>query len=338
MTPDFEWAAVQAQTSAGQNVVSRTSLLRSATEEALVSWREKGNLKLAFSKSSFGSSLHTGNTSVGLLSQARSSVTGLQSNTSLRQTIGQQADLSLTAIIAHNRFSTPGMGSSPWLAVEQFTGVRRNGVQEISEGGGVQLSFNQALSERLTLNVALQSRLDMDPFKSYRGIYSEAGDFDLPGFARTGIEWAVSERFALGADVQRVMYSSVDTFTAASLPTRFLALLGDGSSPEFAWEDLTVYSVQAAVLDDFGGRWSMRYSTQQQPRTTSAVLSSALADQYSNLNVGLGYQRYFSPSSQFQLSASYAPAAYFLASAPFLQRDFDGGSQVEVEAQWTLAF
>jgi len=337
MTPQFDWAVSKPAAVASVRSQSRASLLRTSTQQALAGWRGQDQLNLSFSKGSFGSDLRTGS-SLNVLSRGSDVIVGEQSSTSLHQSFGAQMDFALTAIVARSRYATPGMGTSPWQSVEQFSGVRQSGVQEVSEGGGVQLSLDRALSERLSLNVALQSRLDLDAFKSYRGIYSEAGDFDLPGFARTGIEWAVSDRFALGADVQRVMYSEVETFTAASLPTRFLALLGDGSSPEFAWEDLTVYSAEAALLDDFGGRWSLRYSTQQQPRPTSAVLSRALSDQYSDLNLGFGYRRAVGQAGQFELSASYAPAAYFLASAPFLQRDFDGGSQVEVEAQWSLAF
>jgi len=339
MTPDFDWAVdapaqARAVRSANQ---TRPSLLREATQAAMVNWRQDGKLSLSFSSGSFGSGLRS-DVPLEQLAQISSPINGTRTSTSLHHAVGERADLALTAILARNRFATPGMGTEPWQSAEQFTGVRQNNVQEISEGGGVQLSLNQALSDRVSLNVAVQSRLDLDPFKSYRGIYSEAGDFDLPGFARTGLEWAVTDRFALGADVQRVLYSSVETFTAASLPTRFLALLGDGNSPEFAWQDLTVYSAEAALLDDFGGRWSLRYSTQQQPRPTSAVLANALSDQYSDLNLGLGYRRYVGPAGLFRFTASYAPAAYFMASAPFLQRDFDGGSQIEVEAQWSVAF
>ncbi len=335
MTPSFDWVASAAVPQPKQH--SRSSLLRDATHAALASWHTQGGLRLDFSTGSFGSELST-DAHAGLLARSRSAFVSGQANTSLTHALGPRSDVAVTAIVARSRFATPGMGASPWQSVEQFTGVRKSGVQEVSEGGGVALAFNQALTDDVVLSLSLQSRLDMDAFKSYRGIYSEAGDFDLPGYVRSGLEWAVSDRFALGADVQRVMYSDIDAFSSASLPTRFLALLGDGSSPEFTWRDLTVYSAEAAVLDDFGGRWSLRYSTQQQPRPTSAVLSSALADQYSNGNIGFGYRRGIGASGEFQFAASYAPAAYFMVSAPFVQRDFDGGSQIEVEAQWTLTF
>ncbi len=335
MTPEFDWAAAApTRAAAARDLRSRESL-REATRRALLAGDDAAGWQLSF---------QTRTLSVGdaqrepLVRQSAAGFSGAQNRTTLRQSVGDNADVSLTAIVARHRFATPGMGLSPTQSVEQFAGVRQSAVQEVSEGGGVELAFGQSLGERMLWTMSLQTRVDMDPFKAYRGIYSEAGDFDLPGHVQAGLSWAVGERWTLGADVQRVMYSDIETFTSATLPTRFLALLGDGSSPEFAWRDLTVYSAQASVDDDFGGRWSLRYSTQQQPRPTSAMLSRALADQYSDLNLGLGYQRPLGRSGQFQLTASYAPAAYFLAPAPFVQRDFDGGSQVEVEAQWSLAF
>lgn len=335
LTPAFDWAASAPAVDAQPRDLRARESLREATRRALLAGDTAAGWQLSFQSRA----LQVGDAQrEPLVRQAASSFTGMQNRTTLRQDLGSDADVSLTAIVARNRFATPGMGLSPTQSVEQFTGVRQSATQEVSEGGGVELAFGQSLGERLLWTLSMQTRVDMDPFKAYRGIYSEAGDFDLPGHLRTGLSWAVGERWTLAADVQRVMYSDIETFTSATLPTRFLALLGDGSSPEFAWRDLTVYSAQASVDDEFGGRWTLRYSTQQQPHPSSALLSRALAEQYSDLNLGLGYQRPVGRSGQFQLSASYAPAGYFLAPAPFVQRDFDGGSQVEVEAQWSLAF
>ncbi len=333
IAPDFDWAQTEV---VAQTQPTQTLSLRDATREALASWRGGEGWRVDLS-SSRGTARWNG-PELGLLAQGQSSFNFGSTNTTLRQPLGDRSMLALTAIVARGRFATPGMGASPWHAVEQFTGVRQAGVQEVSEGGAVELAMARSLNERLLWTVSVQSRLDMDPFKNYHGIYSEAGDFDLPGHVRTGLEWAAGSRFTVAADVQRVMYGDVQAFSTLALPTRLLALLGDGDSPQFAWRDLMVYSAEAAVHDDFGGRWSLRYSTQQQPKPTSELLSRALSEQYSDLNIGLGYRRNIGRAGYFQMAASYAPAAYFMASMPFVQRDFDGGSQVEVEAQWAFSF
>src|SRR5690606_18075453 len=182
-----------------------------------------------------------------------------------------------------------------------------------------------------SFSMALQSRLDMEPFKSYRGVYSDPGDFDIPARAELGLGVALSEDLQVTLGAERIFYSDIDAFTSAALPTRFLSLLGDGSSPAFAWRDLTVYTAEASYRDASGGQWSLRYTTRQQPSPTSRLLLRALEQEFTNVNVGVGYRRDIGPGALW-LAASYAPSNYFLGASPYVQRELDGGSQVEVEA------
>src|SRR5690606_12739286 len=110
--------------------------------------------------------------------------------------------------------------------------------QETSSGGGVRLAYSEPLNPLFSFSMALQSRLDMEPFKSYRGVYSDPGDFDIPARAELGLGVALSEDLQVTLGAERIFYSDIDAFTSAALPTRFLSLLGDGSSPAFAWRDL----------------------------------------------------------------------------------------------------
>src|SRR5690606_8731821 len=139
-------------------------------------------------------------------------------------------------------------------------------------------------------------------------IYAEAGDFDQPARARAGLRWDATPGFSLGVGVERVFYSDIPTYTSAALPTRFLQLLGDGNSPEFAWRDLTVYTVEGAVLDPTGGLWSLRYATRQQPSPTSALLERAMRDEFTNLNLGFGYQRGLRSFGLVSFAVTYSPS------------------------------
>lgn len=239
----------------------------------------------------------------------------------------------LTAVFANQRYLSPGMGINTWAAVDSLPGA-----QEFSAGHGARIAYDAPLSNRLSWNVMLQSRIDMDAFESYRGIYAEAGDFDQPARARAQLRWAVAPELSFGFGVERVFYSDIPTFTSAALPTRFLSLLGDGNSPEFAWRDLTVYSLEGAVLDPTGALWSLRYSTRQQPSPTSALLERAMRDEFTDVNLGFGYQRGIGSLGLLSLAVSYAPSHYFLGATPYSLRTLDTGSQVEFEASWSIPF
>lgn len=250
-------------------------------------------------------------------------------------------EFGISAVVARQQYATQGFGYGEWDGSydERRTLGIGTGVHESSTGSAVRFDWRRPFGEAGWLvDAAVQSRIEMDPFKAYRGVYSEAGDFDIPGFARLALEAPLGERVSVVGEVQRVFYREIPTFTSASLPTRFLALLGDGASPEFAWRDLTVYAVEARLRDDFRGQWSLRLASQQQPRPTSDLLDRALDELYSDQNIAVAYQRDTLRWGELRIGASYSPVTYFLGSAPYLQRGFQTGRQLEFEAQWTLPF
>lgn len=253
--------------------------------------------------------------------------------------IGSASELRFGLTVASQRFATPGFGevraSSQWLPQ---MGMRSStGATEQSYGQGVHFGFDSDLGERLAVGLNLQSRVDMDAFKTYRGLFSEPGDFDMP--ARTAVSLGLKpvQGVALHVAAERVFYSDVAAFTTYALPTQLLALLGDGSAPVFAWRDLNVYSVRAELADAAGGQWGLEVTTRQQPSPTSALFDLALRELYSGNHVAARYQRQVGEDSSFSIGASYAPAQYILGPNPFRNR-YREGSQVEVELNWSVAF
>lgn len=254
--------------------------------------------------------------------------------------VGQDSRLRLGLTIANQRFATLGFGESMPL-VPGSLGLTRpalgEGFVEQSFGQGVHAGFESALGEQFSFGVQLQSKVDMEAFKSYRGFFTEPGDFDLP--ARTGLSvgWAGQGPLSLGVSVERVYYSGINAFTSRALPPRLLALLSDGSSPRFAWRDLTVYSAELRLDEPSGGEIGLRLSSRQQPAPTSSLLALALRDSYSNTNLSASYRRDFGALGAFAFGASYAPYQHVLGLAPFDGR-YREGVQLEAELNWTIAF
>lgn len=304
--------------------------LRFDADDALAGWRqgalphlvEGGGLATTRSFSGRGVDSSLGATRLGL--QAR-----------------RLGEFGVAAVVARQHYATHGFGYGEWDGTRshpRYPGVG-TGVRESSTGSGVRLDWGRELgAQGWRVDAAWQSRIEMDAFKAYRGVYSEPGDFDIPGYAELALEVPVSRGVRLSGEVQRVFYQDIPTFTSASLPTRFLALLGDAASPEFAWRDLTVFALELRIGDPSAGRWTLRAATQQQPRPTSALLDRALSELYSDRNLAVAWERETPGWGAFRVAASYSPVTYFLGSAPYLQRGFQTGRQLEFEAQWTLSF
>ncbi|MCK7592580.1 hypothetical protein [Pseudomarimonas salicorniae] len=341
MAPDFDWYRPAA-------VALPSVLPEQPGAEALAGWTVRG---VALRVSSLDADL--GWASDAATAVPRSNAFSVDGDLSGRAISSQYSgtrlglrsagfgEFGISAVVARQHYATQGFGYGEWDGSynhRRFLGIG-GGVHESSTGNAVRVDWRNALGDGGWLvDAAVQSRIEMDPFKAYRGVYSEAGDFDIPGYARLALEAPVGARLSLVGEVQRVFYREIPTFTSASLPTRFLALLGDGASPDFAWRDLTVFAVEARLRDDFRGQWSLRLATQQQPRPTSQLLDRALEELYSDQNISVAYLRDSQRWGQLRVGASYSPVTYFLGSAPYLQRGFQTGRQLEFEAQWTLPF
>jgi long-chain fatty acid transport protein len=134
------------------------------------------------------------------------------------------------------------------------------------------------------------------------------------------------------------MYSSIDAFPSRLLPDRFLSLLGDSTSPQFSWDDLTVYSVGWTWNDGGDTEWRVDFSSRSQPLPTSAVLSQALDSSLADNAMLVGYSKRTGDRSRFSLNAAYAPAEYAFGGNVLGVISEDLDQSIEVEAFWTLDF
>ena len=256
---------------------------------------------------------------------------------------GENSTFGVSAIFAYQRFASFGLGldnkplqSSNVLPVMSFE--HRN--SELgSYGTGLRVDFNSAFTDRLSWQVGYQSRVNMDAFNNYHGVYSEPGSFDIPASANIGLGYAVSPDLKFDVGAERVMYSQIAPFTSAALPTRFLVLLGSSISPVFAWQDADVYSVGWTWRDASQSVWSLRYNTREQPLPTSRLLQSALDPYLASHTIEFGFAHLFGRASSLRVEATYAPTELVLGlpTGNSLRSNSDG-NQVEYQALWTTRF
>ena len=261
---------------------------------------------------------------------------------SYAQRWGDVSSVSVSAIFAYQRFAGLGLGidnvplqagAASALApamVDKYAG---------SYGTGLRLDFESRLSERVTWQVGVQSRVNMDAFNNYRGVYSEPGSFDIPANANAGLGFEVTPDLKAEIGAERVMYSNIAPFTSAALPNRFLVLLGSSISPTFAWQNLDVYSAGFSWRDPGNGVWSLHYTTRQQPLPTSPLLQTALDPYLASHNIEFGFARAFGAASGLRVAASYAPSEFVLGLPTSNSlRTPNSGGQIEYQLLWTTLF
>jgi long-chain fatty acid transport protein len=222
------------------------------------------------------------------------------------------------------------LGTASYTGYEPF--------QEAGYGTGVRLAVRQEVVSGIALDAGFQSRIDMEEFAAFRGVYSQPADLDIPARARFGLAFQASQRSWLNVAVERVLYSDISAFPSRYLPNRFLSMLGDSTSPSFSWEDLTVYTVGYAWSDGKNHQWHIDLSTRTQPSPSSRLLNQALAGDLADSAMVVGYSRRTGERSRLDFNAAYAPSEYAFGGSVLGVTTDELDQQFEVEAMWTLSF
>ncbi|GMV28695.1 MAG: hypothetical protein AMXMBFR59_08200 [Rhodanobacteraceae bacterium] len=249
---------------------------------------------------------------------------------------GDSGRWSVAALFAYQRFSNATFGTSADDGVDDF--ATAPGLATAAYGRGVRVDLSEMIGDRVRWTASYQSRVNMDAFNSYRGVYADPGDFDIPASAALNLGIGLAPWLSLELELERVMYSNIRAFTSPTLPRRFLAALGSGASPIFEWDDLDVYSVASVLHGGPAGDVALRYSTRTQPAPTSPLLDRLLGE-VSNYSVDLTYSRWIGPNGQLRFITSYAPAQYqFGLPTNYASRNALAGNQLEFEAVWATRF
>lgn len=258
---------------------------------------------------------------------------------SVSQRLGSFGAVSVSAIFAYQHFAEiagPLPAVSPVTDIANLSAPADLRASDTSSGSGLRVDYNGSLSENVSWQFGVQSRINMEAMNNYRGLYAETGTFDIPASTNVGVGYRLTPDLRVDAGVEHVMYNQVAPFTSAALPVRFLALLGSSVSPDFAWQNLNVYSVGTTWRDPTAGDWSLRMATREQPLPTSVLLQQALPAP-STYNYALAYARNVGDRSSVHFQASYAPTDFILG-LPLSYTVSHGGNQFQWEALWITSF
>lgn len=181
-------------------------------------------------------------------------------------------------------FAPPGSGpfsTSP-------SNVTDNGT-DWAWGWGVRVGWIGRINDMVSLGAYYSSKTWMQEFDSYKGLFAEEGDFDIPENFGVGIAINATPDLVIAADIVRINYSKVDSIAngisnfyscPALAQTGFAPnsyCLGGSNGPGFGWEDMTVFKlgVQYRVNEEWTVRAGWNYA--EQPIPSSQTMFNVLA-------------------------------------------------------------
>ena len=194
-------------------------------------------------------------------------------------------------IVAAQRFEATGLQPFQGFSVNP-TKVTNNGY-DYSFGYGIRIGWLGELTEQLTVGASAQSRLYMQEFDEYAGLFAEQGDFDIPATVVVGLSFKASPDVTLVADWQRIFYGDVKSLSnpndTALVPG---TLLGSDNGLGFGWQDIDIIKlgVQWQYRPDLTLRAGVSHADQLFHNGDSLFNVLAPASVRTHASVGLTYK------------------------------------------------
>ena len=212
-------------------------------------------------------------------------------------------------------------------------------------GYGAKLGYQGEVADGVRVGISYQSKISMDEFDEYKGLFAEAGAFDIPSTYTLGVSFDVGQTGVIVADYQRINYSDV-----ASISNPFSNLggclqgvvencLGGSNGAGFGWEDIGIFKI--------GYQWTMTnmdwrvgYSHSDQAIPESEVLFNILAPATVRDHLTFGLTKEVGKTQEFNFSFMYAlnesvtgPNAFDPAQTIEIEM-----SQIDLQAGWAWKF
>ncbi|AKS42391.1 hypothetical protein [Wenzhouxiangella marina] len=231
----------------------------------------------------------------------------------LTSEINPSTSVTVSAVLASQRYGNSGlnlMESDNAVVAENAVFSRPFGAPEVAHGAGLRLGLMSDIGTQWTFEAAFQSRIDMAEFATLRGLYGTVAELDIPSRLQAGMQFHATSRSSLRFGIEQIFYGEVGAFPSRALPARFTALLGDSTSPRFAWDDLVVYSLGWQWTNGHDLAFYIDYQTRTQPKPTASVLADALEPELADNALLAGLSKGLGRYASLRLSASYAPPEF----------------------------
>ena len=246
--------------------------------------------------------------------------------------MNDKVSVGVSAIIAYQRFEAYGI--SAFNAYSSTGNTGSNTGYDDSFGLGAKIGILADVSDSVTLGASYQSRVYMQKFDKYKGLFAEQGDFDIPANFTIGVAFKANSDLTVTADVQRILYSDIASIgNPISNLTVLGQPLGSDNGGGFGWKDMTIVKlgVQYQAMPDLTLRAG--FSHGKQPIPSSEVMFNILAPAVVENHFTLGATKKLSKNSEFSVAAMYAPEKK-VSGAPFGQNLEIKMHQFDLEASY----
>ncbi|MCK5666028.1 MAG: outer membrane protein transport protein, partial [Thiotrichaceae bacterium] len=221
--------------------------------------------------------------------------------------ITEKHSIGIMPILAIQAFEAQGL--QPFTQFSAYPDKVTNNGHDLSYGGGIRIGWLGKVTNNLSLGASYQSKMWMSNFDKYKGLFAEAGNFDIPATYDLGFAFKMTPKLTFAFDYQRIEYGSVKALANASdiafMPGQ--TLLGTNDGLGFGWEDMKIFKLglQWEYSHDLTLRFGYSYANDAFPNTQA--LFNVLAPATIQQHYTFGFSTNMSETLEFTMAFLYAP-------------------------------
>jgi long-chain fatty acid transport protein len=210
-------------------------------------------------------------------------------------------------ILARQQIELKGLSAFTFGGVSSDPSYVTNNGTDVAWGGGARAGLEWAISPALRVGVAGTSRIYMQEFEAYRGLFAEQGDFDIPASLQAGIALDITPRLTFLADYKHIWYSSI---ASIANPSTNPAQLGTDNGRGFGWKDIDIVKLGAEwrTSPDLTLRAGYAYNTS--PIEPRDVMFNILAPAVVQHHITGGLEYSWDKFQSLELSGAYVPEGH----------------------------
>jgi long-chain fatty acid transport protein len=241
--------------------------------------------------------------------------------------LGEKHSVGVTAVLAWQSFEAKGLAS--FGAFSSNPGALSGNDADTGFGYGFKIGYLGHLTDNFAIGAMYQSKVTMDEFDNYAGLFAEQGNFDIPSSWTIGFSWEVIQDLTVIGDVKSIMYGDVKSIANPMMPNLMTSPLGTDDGAGFGWEDMMVYKLglNYAGIDTWEFRGGV--SIGNNPVPESEVMFNILAPGVVKNQVALGLSKEVGKKgNQFHVAMNYALNSSVTGPNPM---DPPSGQTIEIE-------
>jgi long-chain fatty acid transport protein len=195
--------------------------------------------------------------------------------------VAPEHSIGIAPLFAYQRFKAEGIQAFQGFSTSP--GNMTNQGYDSSTGWGARIGYYGRITPQFAIGAMYTTKMSMSEFDKYKGLFAEAGGFDIPSHYGIGVSFEPSPQMQIALDYERINYSDVKSVNNPSSQLLHCAggdlsaCLGGSNGAGFGWRDIDVWKL--GIQYRYDDRLTLRagYNYSQNPITSADVTINILA-------------------------------------------------------------